>query len=99
MTDELSDMENKINDILEENKTLKSRISSMENELGKIEEYEKTIKDLRDSNIRLIKNIPIEPTEKSRPTDVTKLSERDRYKFLKDLADKSIKDRISLEWL
>lgn len=83
-------MDSKIASLVEQNSVLGNRIKELETFKTKVEEQEKIIKDLRDANMKLIKSFPTEPTTTNNTISLDKLSESDKYAYLKDLAVSSI---------
>ena len=80
----------KLVSLVEQNSALGNRIKELETFKTKVEEQEKIIKDLRDANMKLIKSFPTEPTTTNNTISLDKLSESDKYAYLKDLAVSSI---------
>lgn len=80
----------KVVSLVEQNSSLGNRIKELETFKAKVEEQEKIIKDLRDANMKLIKSFPTEPTTTNNTISLDKLSESDKYAYLKDLAVSSI---------
>lgn len=80
----------KIVSLVEQNSALGNRIKELETFKTKVEEQEKIIKELRDANMKLIKSFPTEPTTTNNTISLDKLSESDKYTYLKDLAVSSI---------
>ena len=84
-------VDTKIASLVEQNSNLGNRIKELEPLKVKIEEQEKIIKDLRDANMKLIKSFPSEPTTTTNATiSLDKMTESDKYAYLKDLAVSSI---------
>ena len=83
-------MDSKIASLVEQNSVLGNRIKELETFKTKVEEQEKIIKELRDANMKLIKSFPTEPTTTNNTISLDKLSESDKYAYLKDLAVSSI---------
>ena len=80
----------KVVSLVEQNTTLGNRVKELETFKTKVEEQEKIIKELRDANMKLIKSFPTEPTTTNNTISLDKLSESDKYAYLKDLAVSSI---------
>ena len=88
--DNVESLDAKIVSLVEQNSALGNRIKELETFKTKVEEQEKIIKDLREANMKLIKSFPTEPTTTNNPISLDKLSESDKYTYLKDLAVSSI---------
>ena len=80
----------KVASLVEQNSALGNRVKELETFKTKVEEQEKIIKDLRDANMKLIKSFPTEPTTTNNTISLDKLSESDKYAYLKDLAVSAI---------
>ena len=83
-------MDSKIASLVEQNSVLGNRIKELETFKTKVEEQEKIIKELRDANMKLIKSFPTEPTTINNAPSLDKMTDRDKYSYLKDLAVSSI---------
>lgn len=88
--DNAESLDAKIVSLVEQNSALGNRIKELETFKTKVEEQEKIIKELRDANMKLIKSFPTEPTTTNNTISLDKLSESDKYTYLKDLAVSSI---------
>ena len=80
----------KIASLVEQNTSLGNRVKELETFKVKVEEQEKIIKELRDANMKLIKSFPTEPTTINNTPSLDKMTDRDKYAYLKDLAVSSI---------
>ena len=80
----------KLVSLVEQNTTLGNRVKELEIFKTKVEEQEKIIKELRDANMKLIKSFPTEPTTINNTPSLDKMTDRDKYSYLKDLAVSSI---------
>ena len=80
----------KIVSLVEQNSALGNRVKELETFKTKVEEQEKIIKELRDANMKLIKSFPSEPTPINNTPSLDKMTDTDKYTYLKDLAVSSI---------
>ena len=80
----------KIVSLVEQNSALGNRVKELETFKFKVEEQEKIIKELRDANMKLIKSFPSEPTPINNTPSLDKMTDTDKYTYLKDLAVSSI---------
>ena len=88
--DNVETLDAKIASLVEQNSALGNRIKELETFKTKVEEQEKIIKDLREANMKLIKSFPTEPTTTNNTPSLDKMTDRDKYTYLKDLAVSSI---------
>ena len=88
--DNVESLDAKIVSLVEQNSALGNRVKELETFKTKVEEQEKIIKDLREANMKLIKSFPTEPTTINNTPSLDKMTDRDKYTYLKDLAVSSI---------